>query len=275
MKKSHRILLISALGCALLGSLLIGFGISAGGVRGIRSLNGKVERKEVPLDRVTSLTIKAEIKDIQIRRTADKQASLIYYKKEKESFSHDLSDGKLTINQTNNSDVIGFKITTFFGWLQNHEADKLVINLPKDTSLKDVAIDADAGNLTLENQSISTFHLEQDLGDVTIKNSLLSNANIKVDSGNLNLDNLQIDSGKIDTNLGDLAATNLTINKALAVNTDMGNTAIALSPKSKAETSVTATVDLGDKKISSDLIQGKTGKSQLTIEGDTGDIEVN
>ena len=76
MKKSHRILLISALGCALLGSLLIGFGISAGGVRGIRSLNGKVERKEVPLDRVTSLTIKAEIKDIQIRRTADKQASL-------------------------------------------------------------------------------------------------------------------------------------------------------------------------------------------------------
>ncbi|MGT2924646.1 DUF4097 family beta strand repeat-containing protein [Streptococcus caviae] len=278
MKKSFRITLIVGLILSILGLVLLGFGLSSGGLEKLQSYNEAAQKKEIQLDNVQVLNFDFNFKDIKIKTSADKHFKLTYCEKPKENISYRFTKGRLSLKQNRPSNIFTiefFKLSDLSDWLHRNDSRTVTLTVPENLLLKKVAISNKVGNISIENQTISDVNLQGSTNDLFIKNSKLAKGRIANNVGNIYLNNSTLINIEGKTNTGNIVAENLTVLGAVSLDNNVGDTEIVLSAKSLKDTVVNAKTDIGDLNISDNVLRGGISKNQLSIKVNTGSIKVD
>ena len=94
--------------------------------------------------------------------------------------------------------------------------------IPKDTPLKKVNINIDAGNIDIADLIADRAEIDVDAGNVEIKKATLGDLKVDTDAGNIDLNSCIIEDFDADVDAGNIEAKDCTINSG-NVRTDIGN----------------------------------------------------
>ncbi|MCR5793669.1 MAG: DUF4097 domain-containing protein [Lachnospiraceae bacterium] len=131
-----------------------------------------------------------------------------YPEKYKPSISCD--QNKLSVTQE-------MKVTN----LNSIEGYKITITLPVGTTLKDLNMKIDAGDIKIEEVAFERSDISVDAGNLNIKKASLGDLSIDADLGNIELDGVSFDNGTIDADCGNIDVDG-TFN-GLKANCDLGS----------------------------------------------------
>ncbi|MGT2948429.1 DUF4097 family beta strand repeat-containing protein [Streptococcus devriesei] len=277
MKRSFKITVVLGLILSILGTVLLGFGLSSGGLEKLQNDNQAAHKKEIQLDNVQVLDFDFDVKDIKVKSSSDKHFKLTYYEKPKEKIAYRFTKGQLSLKQHLRTGVFHIdllKLSDFPDWFNEDNKHSVILTVPKNLTLKKVSISNKVGNISIENQLISAINLQGSTNDLSIKNSRLAQGRIASNVGNIYLNNSTLINIKGETNTGNITAKNVTVLDAVRLNNNIGDTRVALSAKSLKNTAVNAKTDIGDTDIADNVSRGSIFKNQLTIKVNTGSVKV-
>ncbi|WP_057490406.1 DUF4097 family beta strand repeat-containing protein [Streptococcus orisasini] len=274
MRKSWKITLRIGLILTCLGLILIGFGLTSGGVNKLQNKEEQPLKKEIKFDNIQSLDLNISIRNIKIKPSQDQHFRLTYYKKSDEKISHSLQHQKLILKQQERFKIHFLMLSDFVNWFHQDEVSTITLAVPKNTELKNVSIDNNTGDVTLKNLHANKITVQQDTGNFNSYNSQLAKGKIVSNVGNINIQNSSLSDIDIDDDTGNITGKNLTILNLVKINNNTGNTTVSLSSQSAKTTIVSAKTDIGNVDISHQLLQGYSGKNRLSVNGDTGNVHI-
>ena len=166
----------------------------------------------------------------------------------------------------------------------NMTKHSLIITIPEDASLGDIAIEVNAGSVEIENIKAGGLNVITDAGSLDIRKCTLGDCDIETAAGSVDIRDCTLGNCDIETDAGSIDFRNCEANDCEMV-TNMGSIAIKNSNIANGEfavdlgslevignfESLSATCSLGSIDIKSDNIEGK----KMELETDLGSITVN
>lgn len=234
MKKYQKVLLVTA-GClTLAGGIVMVTGLAMGGSLGLKLTSkgiytandqGKYIEESKDLKDIKNLEISAGYGNIYIEEGDSFRLEYGYddmfvipeYKSE---------NGKVSFNlknvQQNGISLIG--IGDFYSQKQQ---DYIKVILPKDIELDQLKVNADYGELSLNQADIKKLIIEGDSGNTSITNVNMDELDLDLDYGKLEMENCVVPKLMIDneTSSSDMKLKNIT-SKNVEIRTDYGNISI-------------------------------------------------
>ncbi|ESS17012.1 hypothetical protein PHG01_01607 [Streptococcus mutans PKUSS-HG01] len=256
------------------GLILVGIGLSSGGIDKLQVKDDQAPKKEVQFDNIQSLDLDLSVRNIKIESSQDQYFKLTYYKKLDEEISHKVQHQKLNLKQKEKFRIHFFVLSDFFNWFHQDDTNNVTLAIPKNVQLKDVSIKNNVGDITIKNQQASKITVQQNTGNLNIYNSQIAKGKVSSDVGNIAIQNSSLSDIDVVDHTGDISAENLTVLNLVRMTNNTGNTNVSLSPQSAQATIVSAKTDVGHTDISHQLLQGYSGKNRLAVKGDTGNIQI-
>lgn len=279
MKKYQKVLLVTA-GClTLAGGIVMVTGLAMGGSLGLKLTSkgiytandqGKYIEESKDLKEIKNLEISAGYGNIYIEEGDSFRLEYGYddmfvipeYKSE---------NGKVSFNlknvQQNGISLIG--IGDFYNQKQQ---DYIKVILPKDIELDQLKVNADYGELSLNQADIKKLIIEGDSGNTSITNVNMDEMDLDLDYGKLEMENCVVPKLMIDneTSSSDMKLKNIT-SKNVEIRTDYGNISI---DEMKADQ-----VEIANSNGSVDLrnVEGNTKHKRmdvLSIKGEYGNFNL-
>ncbi len=179
----------------------------------------------------------------------------------------------------------------------NNECN-VTITVPDGTSLDDVSLYMDAGEIAMSDLEMNNLTIDADAGDLDMARCTIENVNIDADAGDLDMEYCTIETGKIDADAGDIDLEDVILSKG-EISANAGDIGIQVSdfeelnisadagavdvdfPFEIEECSFDLKVDVGDISIGEDS-HGTTynreatkGTRSLKVRCSFGDIDIN
>jgi len=147
----------------------------------------------------SNIQLEAGTMDVSIKEGDDYQIAYTTPKDRKPEYS--VKNNTLTVKQ----DSHHFFSVLNFGF---HASNKVIITVPKDTSLDNVDLTNNVGDVLLDKINTKAFSCSMDTGDVTVRDSITDVGDVAVDkkeySHNFNYDTDGIYEIKSDSDVGDV-----------------------------------------------------------------------
>ena len=146
------------------------------------------------LDAFTSIQADMNVMDLKV--VSGDSYSIQYKASKKFVPEFEVKNNCLTIKQTQN---VSFSTAT--------RNAKCTVTVTVADSLDSVKIQSDVGDITLSDQTITTFSLYADAGDIDLENCTFTNMDISTDAGDIDIDSKEDLSGyriALDTSYGDV-----------------------------------------------------------------------
>lgn len=274
MRKSLKMTIGIGLILSCFGLILVGIGLSSGGIDKLQVKDDQALKKEVQFDNIQSLDLDLSVRNIKIESSQDQYFKLTYYKKLDEEISHKVQHQKLNLKQKEKFRIHFFVLSDFFNWFHQDDTNNVTLAIPKNVQLKDVSIKNNVGDITIKNQQASKITVQQNTGNLNIYNSQIAKGKVSSDVGNIAIQNSSLSDIDVVDHTGDISAENLTVLNLVRMTNNTGNTNVSLSPQSAQATIVSAKTNVGHTNISHQLLQGYSGKNRLAVKGDTGNIQI-
>ena len=119
---------------------------------------------------------------------------------------HKVKKDMLTITEDNDRLFITEKKRTTT-WLDNirfRSTPTIIVQLPEPQNKK-LTLNAENGNITIQDLSLNTVRLDTSAGNTNLKNASISNAELRTKDGTVTIDQSAIDNLSITTSAGDVA----------------------------------------------------------------------
>lgn len=204
MKKFVKIILgIGIAGCVL-GAILIGVGIATGGTYYVQmtDLNHASSWKheevleKTRLETFDSLKVSLGNADFQVKRSDDDYCYISYRmtgSSRGSTVSYGVKNGKLMIQNQSDEDEYTVDISflsQIFGDRKPNEknsttGNKIILYVPKNTSLRLADIETETGNIDLKNCHIRKGEVDSDIGDITLDRCTFDNLEIESEMGDI------------------------------------------------------------------------------------------
>lgn len=289
MKKHNKLFYISITGLLLVvvGTCMIGAGISAGGSKTFLSVNestaswwpfsasvgfgnGERDDKEIFHGSVKKsftpkniIELHVAVGDIEIRKGNENICAL--YNIADDKFEMKEEDGKLII-----------KVLSSIG---NNKNQKLVLQLKEPTQVKVVSASVETGDVDISNMELEEIYAKSNVGDVTLKNVQAKAGSITSETGDIETVNTIFDMVEIGSQVGDIDYDG-DIKGNSSINTEVGDINVSLM-RGKEEYGFTVVSSLGDIEIDDEkYAYGETSlnantKQNIQINCSTGSVEIN
>ena len=237
------------------------------------------------LDAFTSIQADMNVMDLNV--VSGDSYSIQYKASKKFVPEFEVKNNCLTIKQLQN--------VSFFPATRNA---KCTVTVTVADSLDSVKIQSAVGDITLLDQTITTFSLytdavdidlencafgkstfETDVGDFKLKNCTFTALSLYADAGDIDLENCASDKGTIETDAGDIDLKNCTFTN-MDISTDAGDVDID-SKKDLSGYHIDLDTSDGDvtvnhkKQRHSYSHDGNLSDHTLTVSTDAGDIDLN
>ena len=212
--------------------------------------------KHVISDEFTSIEINSNTADITILPSDDGQNKVICFEDEKEPNAVSVSNGKLTINQTNQK-----KWYDYIGINFNNTTITIYLNKTQYSLLK---INDDTGDVNISKDFIfNSIDVQVSTGDVKCFASVEESIKIYTSTGDILVENVSAKSLELSVSTGEITASTITCQGDVNIKSNTGKTKL----NGVNCNSFIATADTGDITLT-DVI----ARNNLQIELDTGDV---
>lgn len=175
MNKVTKIILLIAVVLCLIGGILFGIGIAAGGKTQLSKSDfsnlNKYELEKTKLDDFSSLDVDLSEMDLYIQTSDDDHCYLSYQLQDagkKDPISYEITDKTLMLKRENSGNhYIQFDFTSF-GQLLTNGIDciygKATLYIPSDKTLEQVSISLDSGDFHTKNQAFNDTKIKLSYG---------------------------------------------------------------------------------------------------------------
>jgi len=232
--------------------------------------------KESDLDIFTSIDISSNYSNIEIIESDSYGLEIRTIDNVKWSIENDSL--KIDYSKKSIKKFFSLDLSNFF-----RENEYIKVYLPKGALLDSLKIDADAGNININNIPINDIYIDSDFGDITINNLKTINMSVANNAGNLTCKKIDAEQIILNSDFGDMSlkdintnsiniesnAGNVTLNncntKNLSVQSDFGN----VSANNIVSTITDVTVNAGNITLDGDFL----GNTKL--KADFGNISFN
>ena len=156
---------------------------------------------------------------------------------------------------------------------------KCTVTVTVADSLDSVKIQSDMGDITLSDQTITTFSLYADVGDIDLENCAFGKSTLETDAGDFKLKNCTFTALSLSTDAGDIDLENCTFTN-MDISTDAGDVDID-SKEDLSGYRIDLDTSYGDvtvnhkKQRHSYSHDGNLSGHTLTVSTDAGDIDLN
>ena len=213
--------------------------------------------------------------DIEIALSEDEVCRVVCYERARERHRAYIKDRVLildTVEKTNWYDYIGVaigkaKVTVY---LPKAEYESVSLELSTGDviisggfNIKNVEIETDTGDVTLDTCMIEGIDISTDTGDISIKTSEAQNIKIETDTGNINMTHLKCESIETEGGSGYIYVENVTSNQSIYIVNSTGDVSVS---RSNAGVLIVRT-STGDVKLTS-----ADADEFIWVKTDTGDI---
>ena len=218
------------------------------------------------LDAFTSIQADMNVMDLNV--VSGDSYSIQYKASKKFVPEFEVKNNCLTIKQTQKF--------SFFSAARN---PKCTVTVTVADSLDSVKIQSDAGDITLSDQTITTFSLYADAGDINLENCAFGKSTIETDAGDFDLKNCTFTALSLYTDAGDIDLENCTFTN-MDISTDAGDIDID-SKEDLSGYRIDLDTSYGDvtvnhkKQRHSYSHDGTLSGHTLTVSTDAGDIDLN
>lgn len=273
MKRTVKILVITAAALIVTGCISAGAGMLSGGLDYVKMtdlghMTGKwtfTEITKTRLDPFTSAEINLSASDIRILPSDDENAYISgadYTKDGELPYHFSVSDGTLHLDDSGIYNTGWFHIEIYNILTSgNDDTDKqrgVTLYLPKDLILKELNVNSSAGETDLSQIHALSLAIHIDSGDLTAKDCVIEKGQVTSSSGNIRTTTSTLNDCTFNLDSGDFTDSHSLFGGSARVETGFGNISFKMSPSAFDKMSVT--VQLGNGEIET---EGKTESSKF------------
>lgn len=213
--------------------------------------------KQFELENIKDIDIKQDAGDILFKETTEDYIKVVLYGEDEKDAHVELTNGKLTIDNTHNRRNFGFL---------NFQTTKndIIIYVPSSYS-NNVNIKNDYGECELADLENATVNIDCDAGNVEL--GKIRNANIKCDYGNIEIKEV-MNKCDIKADCGNIQIDTISINEDSSIKADLGNVDI----NNTNDIYVDAVVSLGKININNN---NRNANVTLKVNCDCGNVTIN
>lgn len=282
MKKANKIILITALICVAAGVCIAAIPLTVGR-SALKNQNAEPVTKTVT-EKISKLNIIAREDDIIIMPSDTKEITVSYTTGETKQYNFSAENGTLSIEAVSPKKLnlkwyericIGF----------DDDLHKIMIRVPSDFSAEldvnsdygdiDISgiggsakIQADCGDVDIENCKLSNLSCDVDYGDAEIKNVSADKITVRLDCGDAELENSITNDLSIVNNYGDIDINRITANN-ISLDNDCGDIEGSIIGN-EADYRIEAQTNAG----ANNLLNKSEGQKSLSAKTDFGDIDI-
>ncbi len=220
-------------------------------IRQFVNLSHQMETVEtvVPLEAFHSIHLQSDIANVKI---CHGDSFCLSYTVSEEDFipTFSVKNDKLTIKQSYKKPLIGIN--------SQEKESVFIIEIPKNTSLQDLKLTSDVGDIKLEDITADSIDLTCDTGEVDLTSLTADQLSVSVDIGTVSLNDCDIRDLTVSVDTGTIKIEDLADakNAKVKLTADLGaiqffgrRTVATFMQDGTNERSITASVDIGDIEI--------------------------
>ncbi|MDR0853745.1 MAG: DUF4097 domain-containing protein [Clostridiales Family XIII bacterium] len=275
MTNAKRNWLIIAAAVFVVGAIIAVLGFTLGGMKSV-AVDSKgihvVTEKDMPLVEIDETY--DSFSSIEMNTAVISHVNLVEGDRYSVTGKVQASSGKATVEVRDGTLVVKTKQDEFFGFnlfslgnIVGNEDSSLTITYPKGKKLKNVVIESDVSDLTIDGMKAKKLEVHSDVGDTTIENVDVEKLTASVNIGKLTLSGVKAEKADIDIDTGDAEIDGLRSN-GLTIESNIGSVDLSGTLLGKSEIDC----DMGDLKLA--LAQSRD-ETSLKAEADVGTIIVD
>lgn len=283
MKKSTKILLITAFSLIFAGAILTIIGIFNGGTATL--VWDKKHHKVIPvsdmekyvcektkIDSFTDVDIDADSADVTFIPSDDFYMEYCVYSYTEVNPVKVESD-RLVIGDYNSKFIINFDLFSD----NTFEDSYIRIYYPAETDFKSLDVDISMGDFDISECNFEKVKVDMDMGDFTVNDCYFGSMDIDLGMGNLKADNCYLGDVKLNLDMGSADLNNVTVSY-MDANLDMGDADIRLLPNEDKTYGYALDVDMGEISVngqSNSKEYKSSGDISIKINCDMGSIKIS
>lgn len=206
------------------------------------------------LEAIDDLEVLSSAGDISIKESTDKKIRVVAYGQNNEDLKVSLEEKKLKLDYSNYRNI---------RWGFKNYINDIIIYIPKDYS-KEINLDADYGDIDVNDLENAAINIEEDCGDVKL--GKIKNVSIKNDYGDIEIESI-LNKFTIESSCGDIKIASIAIKENSSIKSEYGDVNI----EETNDIYIDAKTDLGEVKVNKN---NRYSKVFLKIENSCGDISV-
>ncbi|MBQ4523955.1 MAG: DUF4097 family beta strand repeat protein [Lachnospiraceae bacterium] len=275
MRKSTKRWCIAALVLMLIGAIMVISSAKLGAATLVAWVDGEFKigqettiLEKSPVEAFHNIDIDLQSSNIEFIASDD------YYIEFDEcagTLEYEVVDDTLTIGQKEKSVFMSMG----FGFANNRK-NTVRVYYPEETTLNNISLEVDMGNLYIEEMNASSMEINCDMGNVEFEKCFAGEIIIEADMGNVDLEEVSVDKIDVKADMGNVEISKIDLLEEGFVKCNMGNVEMSFE-KPVESYEIYAKIDMGELLIDHEEC-GSTYKSEgeipLEITNDMGNIEL-
>ena len=283
MKKSFKILLITAIALLALGTAFVfaGFAVTGFDVN-LLSIDPIVTNSSEISEDFDSISVNASVADVNILTSDDEKCRIEFKERKKFYFSAEVRNGTLLIGEVNTRkwyEYIGisFGKTSVTVYLPNDQYTSLSaklstgdITVKKSLTFENVSVLTDTGEISLNCDVTGNLSIDTNTGTVNISDNHPNSIKIESDTGNITLGNVECDNLKVETDTGIIRLSDVICSDKLDVTSHTGDVTLKACDASVIRIKTT-TGNINGTLLSDKSFITKTSTGKVNVPQTSGD----